>query len=924
MCYFVCKRWGSASRLSNDKFEIMTHLRAAQLKQIAAFCELYSEAKQDGCTVKEKHATREKWGIKLQSALQFEALLEGNAELEGVEVDPARVREVLVPLIMHQRVQSDPVQVPPRELSFGERIAEALLELRNNGHQHGTLTSLAKKYNVGRKTIWRYRNVLKVELERDLPIPDPVFRQLVIRKAAERDRAQYAHQRYFSDFEEQMLVGILLGHDRASQPLTRDEFCALVRGILLAKFDHDPKRFRFVQSSDLHNWVYLFKKRHAAQLAYRKTQYFSVERAEAQDSTALDNWFAGVEQFERQWIEKGLIPASGLEPFQVLNYDESGLEPMGKHRFAFVSSKNRQCNRLSSADRSAFHVTIGCLTSAAGDVVTSQVIHSQANRRVTGRLADGLLPEPGDGTGATEDQPDTQEVEAEVDVDIFLSATENAWQDDITFHAFMHHMADALDDYRMKLGCPRDTPMFLFLDNHYSRSKDLERTKDIVELCTSKAIEIVFLPPHLSQCTQPNDCGLHSHLKAEYTKKLHEHLNQQIQQGRRRRVQKLHRLDFNTVFRETLKTISSDQRSKDVIRNGFRKAGLLPKTGCPSFEAPLLPAWYIPPEQRELPVEDLSDAEDEEPDDPEAGSNTDREDIPAPLQTPSPPPAPSEEAAELEDEATLYDSATLERMKQDISQRRLQLKEEIFNISLEEQRITSLERRLSGSSTTSLSTTDMQLTSPDIIFETLSRTTQTRLMRDSLKRVRTALVLDEEGNAPVKVLKTRYESQVARAAEKAREERRKKIAKYRRRHAFTVYCDERRIDMDNIDDEQALEITQEYDAYTSDKDNLNRLNEQWKWCPKNAEAQARLEKLKRRTAFIDFCYNAHQQPPENVEEADLFLTMKQFRTRPRPVIVPEPEPRMTEPAPEPEPEPEPIPRTSRSGRRIKRPREINI
>ena len=453
------------------KFNTMTHIRAVQRQQIAGFCELYCAAKRDGCTIREKHKTRKHWGVKLESALRFEAMLQESGALQDGTMDPERIREVLLQLIMHQRAQDAPTREVPTEHSFAERLADAMLELRNNRKQRGIVALLEKKYNIRRKNFWRYSKELSYELERDPPLADEVFRQMVLRKIAERDRHQSKHRRYFNDLEEQMLLGVLMGHDRTSQPLDTRDFCPIVRDMLLAKFKDNEERLQEVQNTDLQNWLRGFKKRHAAQLANRKTQFFSVERAAAQDSAALDAWFAKVMRFERQFIQKGLLPSTGMEPFQVLNYDESGIEPMGKQRYALVARSNRQCNRVSSADRSAFHVTVGCVTNAAGDVISTQVIHSQPNRRLTGGLADGLLPESGDFADSAEEQTEA-DVEIEVDPDIFLSATANAWQDDISFHAFMQHMAVVLDDYRTKRGCPLDTPLFLFLDNHYSRCKE--------------------------------------------------------------------------------------------------------------------------------------------------------------------------------------------------------------------------------------------------------------------------------------------------------------------------------------------------------------------------------------------------------------------------------------------------------------------
>jgi hypothetical protein len=173
----------------------MSHLRALQLQQIAAFCRLYCEARRDGCTVREKFKDRKQWGIKLENAMRYEALLEANAELGEGTMEPERVKELLVPLILQQRAQAAPVQPAPTELSFAERMLAVMCELRQRRHERGVVCELAKKHNVSRQAIWCYTKELRYELEREPPLADEVFRQLVLRKVAERDQRQYAHKR---------------------------------------------------------------------------------------------------------------------------------------------------------------------------------------------------------------------------------------------------------------------------------------------------------------------------------------------------------------------------------------------------------------------------------------------------------------------------------------------------------------------------------------------------------------------------------------------------------------------------------------------------------------------------------------------------------------------------------------------------------
>jgi hypothetical protein len=308
--------WGICCLPAIFKFIAMAKVRGFAKQQLDAFCQLYSVARRDGCTVQEKCQPGKRWGIKREKAMQFEALLAGSSELQEATLEPARVREVLEPLLAQQPVRETPTEEAAALPSFPERIADAMLELRRDRLKRGIVGVLAKKYEISERSILRYRKELKFELERDPPIIEEVFRMLVRRKAEERDKRQRGHTRYFGDFEEQMLVGTLLGLDQSSQPMTQPGFCAFVRGILLRKFEHDPVRRQEVATSDLRKWLWDFRQRHALQLSFRKTQFLSVERASAHDCEALDRWFEGVSQLERSWIEKGLLPSTGLQKIQ--------------------------------------------------------------------------------------------------------------------------------------------------------------------------------------------------------------------------------------------------------------------------------------------------------------------------------------------------------------------------------------------------------------------------------------------------------------------------------------------------------------------------------------------------------------------------------------------------------------------------------
>ena len=174
--------WGICCLPAIFKFIAMAKVRGFAKQQLDAFCQLYSVARRDGCTVQEKCQPGKRWGIKREKAMQFEVLLAGSSELQEATLEPARVREVLEPLLAQQPVRETPTEEAAALPSFPERIADAMLELRRDRLKRGIVGVLAKKYEISERSILRYRKELKFELERDPPIIEEVFRMLVRRK----------------------------------------------------------------------------------------------------------------------------------------------------------------------------------------------------------------------------------------------------------------------------------------------------------------------------------------------------------------------------------------------------------------------------------------------------------------------------------------------------------------------------------------------------------------------------------------------------------------------------------------------------------------------------------------------------------------------------------------------------------------------
>lgn len=460
----------------------------------------------------------------------------------------------------------------------------------------------------------------------------------------------------------------------------------------------------------------------------------------------------------------------------------------------------------------------------------------------------------------------------------------------------MKYMVAVLHNYRVRQGCPLDTPMFVFVDNHYSRSKDIEKTQEIVDLCEENSVEIVFLPPHLSQVCQPNDRGLHSHLKAVYSVKLEEDLGSQLREGRRSRYQRLRKVDFNRVFVESLRTVSTDQRSKQIILNGFRKTGLLPKIDRAGFEPPVLPNWYVPPEQRDESPDSSVEAwgafdVDDEIEQLQREASQSQQQIAEPQpQIPEPqqqapelhqqtpthsPPLTFEEATD--ESGTAIDIELLEQERSEIKRRKLLLAEQYYAANHRLRQVESLLGRRSSVSSASTSDADMHLFTPDVVMDKLRKETSVKLKEPVREHVRCHLPMAQESNAPVNTIGRQTSTRATRAARKAQEEDEKRIVRYRsgrKRSMFAVFCEERGLDVDGMDDETLLETSKQFDEAIKDdpfkkglQQRLKKSKQESSRRPKPVEE--RLETLKLKPAFLMLLSAELGHLPEDPQPAEV-------------------------------------------------------
>lgn len=119
----------------------------------------------------------------------------------------------------------------------------------------------------------------------------------------------------------------------------------------------------------------------------------------------------------------------------------------------------------------------------------------------------------------------------------------------------------------------------------------------------------------------------------------------------------------------------------------------------------------------------------------------------------------------------------------------------------------------------------MREVTPKLILESVDAKISTTFMRHVSKRARCSLVLDEDGNAPISLLRTRQSEQAARAAQTARDTTQKRIALYCKRPMFAVFCEEHGLDIENMGDEELLDATKQFDEAITDETVKHRLRQ---------------------------------------------------------------------------------------------------
>lgn len=278
-------------------------------------------------------------------------------------------------------------------------------------------------------------------------------------------------------------------------------------------------------------WLAGFVKRHD-DMSLRSPEATSMARAMGFNKPAVDEFF----KLYKQALEKH----PGITANRIFNLDESGITTVQAVPKVFATKGVKQVGQITAAERGTL-VTVCCCVSAAGQALPPVIIFPRVNYREF--MIEGAPP----GTLGL--------------------ATQTGWMNgELFIHALRHFIKH--------MGCSKDNPAILLMDNHESHV-----SFEVVEIARQNGLSIVTFPPHCSHRLQPLDVSVYGPMKKFYNKAVNEWNVSHA--GKRITIYDLPSC-FTRAFYQGL-TYSN-------IVEGFRKSGVWPLNSDAFTEADFLPS----------------------------------------------------------------------------------------------------------------------------------------------------------------------------------------------------------------------------------------------------------------------------------------------------------------------------------------------
>lgn len=332
-------------------------------------------------------------------------------------------------------------------------------------------------------------------------------------------KRQMGRDSYLSSAHENTLVDWIKKVSKAGFPVSRDQLLDSVRKLVIELEIETP----FKNNRPGKRWYKSFLKRHP-DISSRVCQNLTSSRASV-TKEKLDNWFDEILTFLKTEGHDQILN----DPKRVFNADESAffLNPKGSK---VLAPKGDKCiyQQVNSDEKECLTVLI--TGNAAGDVVSPMVIFKYER-----------IP---------------KDICLSVPTTWGLGRSENGWMTGETFYEFVANVFNKwLLDNQIK------KPVILFIDGHASHL-----TLNVSKFCSENGIILVALYPNATHLIQPMDVAVFRSLKGSWKDAVRQWRIDHIDSPMLRKVH----------FCPLLEKVINDTLNPSILKNGFRKCGIVP------------------------------------------------------------------------------------------------------------------------------------------------------------------------------------------------------------------------------------------------------------------------------------------------------------------------------------------------------------
>lgn len=263
-------------------------------------------------------------------------------------------------------------------------------------------------------------------------------------------------------------------------------------------------------------WLSGFLKR-CGDVSIRKPEHTSLSRILGFNKADVAKFYSNLEDVYEKY---------GFTASRIFNCDETGVNTVGNAVKVLAKKGQKQVGLVSSAERGT-NTTVVCCFSAAGMYVPPMFIFKR--QRMTPLLERDGLPSA------------------------IYACSKSGWITEELFVRWLEH-------FQKTAKCSPEEPVLLVLDNHTSHI-----SLAAYDFCKSNGIVMVSLPPHTSHRTQPLDVVFFGPLKQAINREIDLHL-------KNKQYERITQYDVAAIFKSAYSRVSS----VDKAIKGFQCTGIFP------------------------------------------------------------------------------------------------------------------------------------------------------------------------------------------------------------------------------------------------------------------------------------------------------------------------------------------------------------